>query len=99
MDEAAKRLCLKQQVVYDLVRQGLLTTIQDDLPGRRVTQVSLEDFQANYVSLVEYARSLNRAPRWLLQTLSVRPVTGLMIDGSRQYFFRWSDLSSQNQDH
>lgn len=95
VDEAAKRLGLKQQVVYDLVRQGLLATIQCDLPGRRVTQDSLEGFQMTYVSLAEYAGSLNRAPRWLLQTLSVRPVTGPMIDGNRQYFFRRSDLYSE----
>lgn len=92
VDQAAKRLGLKQQVVYDLVRLGLLTTIQDHLPGRRVTQASLDNFQATYVSLAEYAKSLNRAPRWVLQTLQVQPVSGPMIDGSRQYFFRKSDL-------
>jgi len=94
VDEAAKRLGLKQQVVYDLVKLELLVTIQDDLPGRRISQASLEDFQVTYVSLAEYARSLNQAPRWLLQTLPVQPVSGPMIDGSRQYFFRRADLSS-----
>ncbi len=95
VDEAAHRLGLKQQVAYDLVKQGLLATTNDDLPGRRVPQASLEDFKATYVSLAEYAGSLKRAPRWLLQTLSVRPVTGPTIDGSRQYFFRRSDLHSE----
>ncbi|MGY6274383.1 helix-turn-helix domain-containing protein [Methylomonas sp. MgM2] len=95
VDEAAKRLGLKQQVAYDLVKQGLLATTKDDLHGRRVPQASLENFQATYVSLAEYAGSLNRAPRWLLQTLPVRPVTGPTIDGSRQYFFRRSDLHSE----
>lgn len=92
VDQAAKRLGLKQQVVYDLVRLGLLTTIQDHLPGRRVTQASLDEFQATYISLAEYAKSVKRAPRWLLQTLPMQPVSGPMIDGSRQYFFRRSDL-------
>jgi hypothetical protein len=92
VDEAAKKLSLKQQVVYDLVRLGLLATIQDHLPGRRVTQASLDEFQATYISLAEYAKSLSRAPRWVLQTLQVQPVSGPMIDGSRQYFFRKSDL-------
>jgi hypothetical protein len=92
VDEAAHRLGLKQQVAYDLVKLGLLSTIQDDLPGRRVTQASLEEFQTTYISLVEYARLLKRAPRWLLQTLPVQPVSGPMIDGSRQYFFRRTDL-------
>jgi DNA-binding transcriptional MerR regulator len=95
VDEAAQRLGLKQQVVYDLVKLGLLATIQDHLPGRRVTQVSLEDFRTHYISLAEYARSLDRAPRWLLQTLPVKPISGPMIDGSRQYFFRRSDVYSE----
>jgi hypothetical protein len=96
VDQAAKSLGFKQQVVYDLVRQGLLATIQDHLPGRRVTQASLDDFQATYMSLAEYAKSVKRAPRWLLQTLQVQPVSGPMIDGSRQYFFRKSDLYSES---
>lgn len=95
VNEAAKKLGLKQQVVYDLVRLGLLTTIQDHLPGRRVTQASLDDFQASYMSLAEYANSLKRSPRWLLQTLPMQPVSGPMIDGSRQYFFRRCDLYSE----
>lgn len=92
VDQAAKRLGLKQQVVYDLVRLGLMTTIQDHLPGRRVTQASLDEFQATYISLAEYAKSVKRAPRWVLQTLTVQPVSGPLIDRSRQYFFRRSDL-------
>ncbi|CAD6882181.1 Regulatory protein MerR [Methylomonas albis] len=44
------------------------------------------------MSLAEYAKSVNRAPRWLLQTLQIQPVSGPMIDGSRQYFFRRSEL-------
>ncbi|AEF98472.1 regulatory protein MerR [Methylomonas methanica MC09] len=92
VDEAAQRLGLKQQVVYDLVRLGLLATIEDALPGRRVTQASLDDFQATYVSLAEYAGALKKSPRWLLQTLPVRPISGPMIDGSRQYFYRRAEL-------
>ncbi|TRW98575.1 TniQ family protein [Candidatus Methylobacter oryzae] len=92
VDEAAKRLGLKQQVVYDLVKLELLATIQDNLPGRRVTRESLDDFQVTYISLAEYSRSLNRAPRWVLKTLDVQPITGPIIDGSRQYFFRRSDV-------
>lgn len=95
VDQAAKRLGLKQQVVYDLVRLGLLATIQDQLPGRRVTQASLDDFQAAYVSLAEYAKSEKRAPRYLLHALQVKPVSGPTIDGSRQYFFRRSDLNGE----
>lgn len=101
MDEAAKRLGLKQQVVYDLVKRVFLVCIQDELFGRRVTQAGLEDFRANYISLAEYAKSLNRAPRWLLQTLLVKPISGPMIDGCRQYFLRELiyaiDISKRNE--
>lgn len=96
VDEAAKRLCLKQQVVYDLVRRGLLVTTEDKLPGRRIMRESLEDFQATYISLVEYSRSLQRAPRWVLQTINVPPISGPLIDGSRQYFYRRSDICAEN---
>jgi len=95
VDEAAKRLCLKQQVVYDLVRRGLLVTIEDKLPGRRVMRTSLEDFQATYISLAEFSRSLQRAPRWVLKKLRVPPISGPLIDGSRQYFFRRSDVCAE----
>ncbi|WP_231890168.1 hypothetical protein [Methylomonas methanica] len=95
VDEAAQWLGLKQQVVYDLVKLGLLATIKDDLPGQRVTHAGIDDFQTSYISLAEYAKTMNRAPRWLLQTLSVRPVSGPMIDGGRQYFFRRSDLCTE----
>jgi hypothetical protein len=95
VDETAQRLGLKQQVVYDLVKLGLLATIKDDLPGRRVTQGSIDVFQTSYISLSEYAKTMNRAPRWLLQTLSVRPISGPTIDGGRQYFFRRSDLFTE----
>jgi len=97
VDEAAKRLGLKQQVVYDLVKRGFLVSIQDELFGRRVTQAGLEDFRANYISLAEYAKSLNRAPRWLLQTRPVKPISGPMIDGCRQYFFKRVDLCNRYQ--
>jgi len=58
VDEAAKRLGLKQQVVYDLVKAGLLATIQDNLPGRRITPAALKEFNESYIALAEYAHSL-----------------------------------------
>lgn len=95
IDEAAKRLGLKQQVAYNLIKAGLLETIQDDLPGRRITPVALKTFQESYISLAEYARLLNRAPRSVLQSLEAQPVSGPTIDGSRQYFYRCFDLCSE----
>lgn len=98
VDEAAKRLGLKQQVVYDLVKAGLLATPQEDRHGRRITPAALKAFRESYISLAEYAHSLNRAPRSVLQSLEVQPISGPMIDGSRQYFYRRADLCSEFSD-
>jgi hypothetical protein len=88
VDHAAKELGFKQQVAYDLVRAGLLTTIDAGVLGRRVTARDIEAFRAAYVSLAELAREANCSPRVLLARIGVVPVCGPAIDGARQYFFR-----------
>lgn len=93
VNEAAQQLALKQQVAYDLVRNGLLATTEDKLQGRRVTREHLDAFQSTYISLAEFSRSFQRAPRWVLQHIRVSPISGPSIDGSRQYFFRRSEVT------
>ncbi len=93
VDRAAKELGLKQQVAYDLVREGLLTTTDAGVLGRRVKARDIEAFRAAYVSLAELAREVNCSPRVLLARVGVAPVCGPAIDGARQYFFRRADLS------
>jgi hypothetical protein len=94
VDQAAKELGLKQQVAYDLVRAGLLTTTDAGVLGRRVAARDIEAFRAAYVSLAELARKANCSPRVLLARVGVAPVCGPAIDGARQYFFRRAELLS-----
>lgn len=94
VDEAANRLGLKQQVAYELVKVGLLAATQDNGSSCRISPAALEVFSENYISLAEYARSLHRQPRAVLQSLKVQPVSGPTIDGSRQYFYRRTDLET-----
>ena len=93
VDQAAKELGLKQEVGYELVRLGLLATVDAGLLGRRVMAPDLAAFRGIYVSLAELASEMNCSPRALLARLSVLPVSGPNIDGARQYFYRRMDLA------
>lgn len=90
--KAAKLLGLKQQVAYDLARSGLLATVRNNSNGSRVTPESIENFRTSYISLADLSRSAQRSPSWLLRNLHIPPISGPAIDGSRQYFFRKSDV-------
>jgi TniQ len=92
VDQAAKELGLKQQVAYDVVRAGLLTTTDAGVLGRRVTARDIEVFREGYVSLADLAREANCLPRTLLARVGVAPVCGPTVDGARQYFFRRAEL-------
>jgi hypothetical protein len=92
VDTAAKQLGLKQQVAYGLVKNQLLPATYDERKGYRVSQAQITEFESNYVSLVELARQQRTSPRKLLQAITERPVTGPTVDGSRQYYYRRSDL-------
>ncbi len=91
---AARAMSIKEEVAYHLVRTGLLQT---HAPGngtsRQVTAEGIRQFQEHYVGAVEVSRTLGTSPKALLATLAVRPVTGPMIDGGRQYFFKRSDVA------
>lgn len=93
IDQAAQCLGLKQQVVYDLARCGLLATVRDPSSGRRVEPEEIETFRSTYLSLVELSRHLQHSPKWVLQNTQAAPVTGPSVDGCRQYFFRQSEIS------
>ncbi len=93
VDEAATVLGIKQQVAYQLVHQGLLSSYQvSNRAEVRVRSVDLQDFQRTYVSLAELARSRKTSPKALLGKLPCEPVTGPTVDGTRQYFYRIADL-------
>jgi hypothetical protein len=91
IDEAARRLGLKQQVAYELVARGLIvSSIQDR--GRRIAPQAIDSFRCAYVSLSELAAEKSMAPRRMLALLKSRPVCGPRVDGARQYFYRREDV-------
>lgn len=91
IDCATKRLGIKQQVGYDLVRRGLLEA-SPAATGTLVQPESLQRFTATFISLAELARRFATSPKSMLQRLDAVPVTGPSIDGCRQYFYRRVDL-------
>lgn len=93
IDCAAKRLGIKQQVGYDLVRRGLLQASRS-ASGYVVRQESLRRFTASFISMAELARRFATSPKAMLHRLDAVPVTGPAIDGCRQYFYRRMDLES-----
>ena len=95
VDSAAKELNIKQQVAYGLVKKGLLPAIFNTIKGYRISPDQLQDFQRSYVSLAHLAQRTGSSPRKLLQQINATPITGPGVDGSRQYFYRRSDLPSE----
>ena len=88
IDAAAKRLGVKQQVAYCLVRRGLLGSMDGGKLGRRVLDEHLKLFSESYVSLKELARTYQVSPRAMLRRILVAPASGPAIDGNRQIFFQ-----------
>ena len=92
--ECADRLGLKQEVVYHLVRVGLIATSKNR-PARReakvVTADALHEFEQQYETLASAAIRAGydhrRGLDWALAN-AVSLVSGPSVDGGRQYFVR-----------
>lgn len=94
VDQAGKRLGLKQQVTYDLVRIGLLQSQNTGKLGIRIKEEDLSEFRSTYVSLSTLAKELNTSPRSLMARINEAAVCGPSIDGTRQYFYRREGVNS-----
>lgn len=94
IDEAARKIGIKQQVAYELVRSGLLETVSCKADSRRVAFETINKFQSEYVALAEIARVNKCSPRVMKRLLCCSPITGPEVDGNRQYFYRKADLLS-----
>lgn len=91
VEAAALRLRCKWQVVANLVARGLLPV---DRSGR-IRLDALERFPAVYVTGADLARMRGTSPRSLAVRLAgdgVVPVVGPGVDGSRQNFYRRSEV-------
>lgn len=92
--DIALRIGIKQEVVYSLVRSGLLqSTLR--MVGRRAEQrvnaVILEEFERRYILGRDIAQLLGRSPRAIAEFLladGVRPVAGPGVDKCRQIIFQ-----------
>ena len=100
INDASHLLSVKQQVAYELVKNGLLVSKSNVATGKHqyIERGAVVEFMKRYVSLAEISRAMGAAPRALLRSLSVRPVCGPTIDTSRQYFFLRSDITSRHRE-
>jgi len=93
LPEVTLSLKLKEQVVYDLANQRILSTQLKRGRGRTLLTVHVNDlrkFTQLYVPGAALARKLKTSPRSMMQQLAKRninPVTGPRVDGGRQYFY------------
>lgn len=102
VDEAARMLGLKQQVVYGLVRTGLLQSHIDAAghrseeakegprktrSGRRICTDDIARFRSTYVALADIARGCSQSPKAWMQGCPLLPVCGPTLNGVRQYFY------------
>ena len=89
----ALRIGIKQEVVYALVRSGLLLTTLRTVgrrPEQRVKVTILEEFERRYILGRDIAQFLGRSPRAVakfLLTDGVQPVAGPGVDNCRQTVF------------
>lgn len=98
--EVARELRLKQEVVYHLVREGLLPSVVGRC-GRRTARVvaraALERFRAEVQPLVRVAADAGVGGRGTLEwaaSAGLVLVSGPTVDGGRQYFVR---IASQDR--
>lgn len=98
--EIALRIGIKQEVVYALVRSGLLPANMYKVGRRceqRVRVGALEEFERRYVLCRDIAQLLRRSPRAVAKFLlaeRVQQVAGPGIDNCRQIFFRRDDAEN-----
>ncbi len=101
IEDAARALGEKEEVVFHLVKQGLLPSVAATHRkgnARRITHAGMARFREEYIALIELARQQRRRTRDLLDELKpIYPVTGPTIDGGRKYFYRREDLATRLQ--
>lgn len=100
--DAARRMRLKEQVMYDLANSGLLSSTIKNTGIRYekiVSKRDLDNFRELYIPASELAYKFKTSPRHVVKTLAnsgVSAATGPSIDGSRKYFFLRRSVEMQN---
>lgn len=100
--DAANFLNVKQEVIYALVRSGILSVDQKTI-GRRTSQWVAEEelarFSNHYVFARDLAKAMSTNPKSLsmnLKVIGVMPVAGPGVDNCRQLLYRKADLVAAN---
>jgi len=89
--ELSRELRMKQEVLYHLIRRGLLRAEVRRVDFREQTLVKDEDMDTFLRMYTTPGRKGFHATSWALrrlEALGVYPITGPHIDGCRQYFCR-----------
>ncbi|MCX4164584.1 MULTISPECIES: hypothetical protein [Paraburkholderia] len=92
--EAARRLSVKQEMMYHLVNIGLVRTRTGKLRRRAARVIEADDllkFTEQFAPLLTMAKAVGvsprQAPEWARQN-GVELITGPSVDGGRQYWIR-----------
>ncbi|MFM0732841.1 hypothetical protein PQQ52_20405 [Paraburkholderia sediminicola] len=92
--EAARRLGIKQEVMYHLINIGLVRTRMGKLRRRAARVVDIDDLQKfteQFLPLFALAKTMGisarEAPDWA-RLHDIEIVTGPSVDGGRQYWIR-----------
>ncbi|KVO85084.1 hypothetical protein WJ80_13460 [Burkholderia ubonensis] len=102
--EAARRLGIKQEVMYHLVNIGLVRTRMGRLQYRAARVIDVDDLQnftQQFLPLFTLAKTMGisarEAPSWARRH-GIEIVTGPSVDGGRQYWIHWSSAAKVSCD-
>jgi hypothetical protein len=95
--EMATALCVKQEVAYFLVRNGLVESELHDVGRRSMAMVqreALEAFKGSYVfarDLAKHSRTSSRSLQAQIAAMGFHPIASPEIGGCRQVLYRLSE--------
>lgn len=98
LPHAAEYLGLKQAVIYHLCRKGHLHASSSRDHGTGLSEGEISRFSRELLSASDMATSLATSPKALISALAavgVSPISGPMVDGGRQVFYRWDVLAEK----
>ncbi|RQR60745.1 hypothetical protein DIE18_13610 [Burkholderia sp. Bp9125] len=102
--EAARRLGIKQEVMYHLVNIGLVRTRMGRLRHRAARVIDVDDLQnftQQFLPLFTLAKTIGisarEAPSWAKRH-GIEIVTGPSVDGGRQYWIHCSSATKMSGD-
>lgn len=96
VQELAKRLQVKQEVAYHLVRSHIIQVNNRGRLGDFVAEDEIARFRERYVWARELAQNANTSPKKMVSVLrstGLQAVVGPDVDGCRQYLYSRRDVT------